>query len=48
MRVAFTGFTIHQVFITPFLIISYTIILGFYISWVSIVGFAIIMCAAFL
>lgn len=28
------------------LIIAYTIILGFYISWVSVIGFLIIMAAA--
>ena len=48
MRVAFTGFTIHQVVITPFLIITYTVILSFYIKWVSLIGLGIILLAAVL
>lgn len=48
MKIVFVGFTGHQVVISPILLIIYTILIGIYIKWVTLIGFAVIILATIL
>lgn len=45
LKIALAGLTIQHIFISPLLIIIFTVLIGLYISWVTLIGFAIMFGA---
>lgn len=48
LKISMVGFTVHQVIVSPILIITFTILIGIYIKWVTLIGFAIMFAAIIL